>query len=227
MSKGIKKKVRTFIVIAILLIALPEIAYVTFRSKTFQTVAIRWVMDQVGQTYNTKIKVGGIDISFFDQITLEKILIEDQSRDTLFYVDQLKLQIDSIRLLNRRIHINNIFIQQPKLHMFQDTAGTNFQFILDSINASPPPDKNSKAWDIHFNNLFVRDAEIRFKKPYADTIYHKGINLNDLDMKGVNLALVHVKRENSSISMMLDNAQQKIHQKKLGVGDITQQSHHP
>ena len=87
--KGIKKKVKTFLVIAFLLIALPEIMYVTFRSKTFQTVAIRWLMDQVGQTYNTKIKVGGIDISFFDQITLEKILIEDQSRDTLFYVDQL------------------------------------------------------------------------------------------------------------------------------------------
>ena len=205
-SKGIKKKVRTFIVIAILLIALPEIAYVTFRSKTVQTLAIRWFMDQVGQTYNTKIKVGGIDISFFDQITLEKILIEDQSRDTLFYVDQLKLQLDSIRLMNRRIHINNIFIQQPKLHMFQDTAGTNFKFILDSINASPPPDKNSKAWDIHFNNLFVRDAEIRFKKPYADTVAHKGINFNDLNMMGVNLALVHVKRDNSDISMVLDNA---------------------
>ncbi|MEI6277040.1 MAG: translocation/assembly module TamB domain-containing protein [Prolixibacteraceae bacterium] len=204
--KGIKKKVRTFIVIAILLIALPEIAYVTFRSNTVQTLAIRWLMDQIGQTFNTHIKVEGIDISFFDQITLEKILIEDQSKDTLFYVDELKLQIDSIRLMNRKIHINNIFVQQPKLHMYQDTSSTNFQFILDSIHASPPPDQNSKAWDIQFNNLFVRDAEIRFKKPYADTIYHEGINFNNLDVKGVNLAMVHVKKEKSAISMLLDNA---------------------
>ncbi len=204
--KGIKKKVRTFIVVAFLLIALPEIVYVTFRSNTVQTVAIRWLMDQIGQTYNTKIKVGGIDISFFDKITLEKILIEDQSRDTLFYVDQLKLQIDSIRLLSRRVHINNIFVQQPKLHMFQDTSGTNFQFILDSVKAAPPQTENAKAWDIRFNNLFVRNAEIRFRKPYADTVFHEGINFNNLDINGVNLAMVQVKKEGSAISMLLDNS---------------------
>ena len=203
--KGIKKKVKTFLVFAFLLIALPELVYVSFRSKTVQTVAIRWFMDQLGQTYNTKIKVGGIDISFFDQLTLEKILIEDQSRDTLFYVDQLKLQIDSISLKSRRIHINNIFVHQPKLHMFQDTAGTNFQFILDSLKASPPSE-NSQAWDVHFNNLFVRNAEIRFKKPYADTIPHDGINFNNLDIRRINFSLVHAKKGKSTMAMMLDNA---------------------
>ncbi len=204
--KSIKKKIRIFLVIAILLVALPELVYVTFRSKTIQTVAVRWLMDQVGQTFNTKIKVGGIDVSFFDQITLEKILIEDQSRDTLFYVDQLKLQIDSFRIANRRIHINNIIFQQPKLHLLQDTAGTNFQFIIDSINSSPTHAEKSQAWDINFNNLFVRDAEIRFKKPYADTLFHEGMNFNNLDIKAVNLALVHVKKEKTSISMILDHS---------------------
>lgn len=203
--KGIKKKVKTFIVIAFLLIALPEIVYLTFRSNTVQTFAVRWLMDQVGQTYNTRIKVGGIDISYFDQVTLEKVLIEDQSRDTLFYVDQLKLQIDSFRIGSRRIHLNSIFVQQPKIHLSQDTAGTNFQFILDSINAAPPA-QNSAAWDIHFNNLFVRDAEMRFKKPYADTIRHEGINFNNLDIRKINFSLVHVKKEQSSIAMLLDNA---------------------
>ncbi len=203
--KGIKKKVKTFLLIAFLLIALPEIVYVAFRSKTVQTVAIRWLMDQVGQTFNTKIKVGGIDISYFDQVTLEKVLIEDQSRDTLFYVDQLKLQIDSFRLSSRRIHLNNIIVQQPKIHLFQDTTGTNFQFILDSLKSSPPPE-NSQAWDVHFNNLFVRDAEIRFKKPYADTIYHQGINFNNLDIRKINFSLVNVKKEQSSIVMLLNNA---------------------
>jgi hypothetical protein len=204
--KGIKKKVKTFLVIAFLLIALPEIVYVTFRSNTVQTVAIRWLMDQVGQTYNTKIKVGGIDISFFDQITLEKILIEDQSRDTLFYVDQLKLQIDSLRLMSRHIHLNSIFVEQPMVHLSQDTTGTNFQFILDSIKASPPPDVNALAWDIHFNNFFVRNGRIRFTKPFADTIYHEGINLNNLDIRKVNFAIVHVRKEQSALSMFMDNA---------------------
>ena len=203
--KGIKKKVMTFIIIAFMLIALPEIVYIAFRSNTVQTVAIRWLMDQVGETFNTRIKVGGIDISYFDQITLEKVLIEDQSRDTLLYVDQLKLQIDSFRFSGRRIHLNNIIVQQPKIHLFQDTTGTNFQFILDSINAAPPA-KNSSAWDIHFNNLFVRDAEFRFKKPYADTIYHEGINFNNLSVKKINFSLVHVKKERSAIAMLLDNA---------------------
>ncbi|MEI7424207.1 MAG: translocation/assembly module TamB domain-containing protein [Prolixibacteraceae bacterium] len=204
--KGIKKKVKTLVIVVFLLIALPELLYVGFRSKTVQTVAIRWFMDQVGQTYNTKIKVDGIDISFFDQLTLEKLLIEDQSSDTLFFVNQLKVQIDSFSWKNRRIHLNSIFVQQPKIHMFQDTAGTNFQFILDSIKASPPPDKEAKIWDVHFNNLFVRNAEIRFRKPYADTIVHEGINFNDLDIKKVNFSMVKVKRLSSGIAMVLDNA---------------------
>ena len=130
-----QKKVRAFVVIAILLVALPELLYVAFRSKTVQTVAVRWLMEQVGQTFNTRIKVGGIDISFFDHVTLEKIVIEDQSRDTLVYIDQLKLEIDSIRYGSRRVHLNNIIVQQPRIRLFQDTTGTNFQFILDSLKS--------------------------------------------------------------------------------------------
>ena len=204
-SKVIKKKVRAFIVIAILLIAMPELVYVAFRSNTVQTVVVRWLMEQVGQTFNTKIKVGGIDISFFDQITLEKILVEDQSRDTLLYIDQLKLQIDSIRFQTRHIHLNNIIVQQPRIHLFQDTTGTNFQFILDSLNASPPT-QNSSSWNLSFNNLFVRDGEIRYKKPYADTIFHEGINFDNLDIQKLNFSLVHFKKEQSAASMLLDNA---------------------
>ncbi len=203
--KGIKKKVRTFIILAFILLALPEMVYLTFRSNTVQTVAIRWLMDQVGQTYNTKIKVGGIDISFFDQIILEKILIEDQSRDTLFYVDQLKFQIDSFALIGRRIHLNSIFVHKPKLYLSQDSAGTNFQFILDSLKASPP-DENSKAWDVNYNNLFVREAEIRFRKPFADTIFHEGINFNDLNIHKASFAMVHVKKDLSSLAMVIDHA---------------------
>ena len=204
--KGIKKKVKTLLIVAFLLIALPELLYVSFRSKTVQTVAIRWFMEQVGQTYNTKIKVGGIDISFFDQVTIEKLLIEDQSRDTLFYVGKLKLQVDSFSLMNRRIHLNSIFVEQPKIHLFQDTAGTNFQFILDSIKASPPPNKEAKVWDVHFNDLFVQNAEVRFKKTYADTLVHQGINFNDLYIKKLNFSMVKVKRIFSGIAMQLDNA---------------------
>lgn len=194
-----------FVIIAILLIALPELLYVTFRSNTFQTLAVRWLMDQVGQTFNTKINIGGIDISFLDQIALEKILIEDQSGDTLVYIDELKLQIDSVRLFSHHIHLNNIIVQQPRINMFQDKAGTNFQFILDSLKAAPPS-QNSSKWNLSFNNLFVRDAAIRFKKPFADTLYQEGINLNDLYINKLNFALVHVKKEKSAIDMLLDNA---------------------
>lgn len=203
--KVIKKKVKTFVVIAILLVALPEMAYIAFRSHTFQTFAIRWIMDQVGQTFNTKIKVGGIDISFFDQITLEKIVVEDQSRDTLLYVDELKLQIDSIRLGSQRIHLNNIIVQQPKIKLFQDTAGTNFQFILDSIQSAPKNQPKS-GWEFTFNNLYVRDAGIQFRKPFADTLSHEGINLDNLSIHQLNFALVHVKKETKGLGMLLNNA---------------------
>ena len=203
--KGIKKKVKTFVVIAFLLIALPELLYVAFRSNTFQTFAIRYLMDQVGQSFGTIIKIGGIDIAFFDHVTLEKILVQDQSMDTLVYIDQLKLQIDSIRMINRRIHLSSIIVQQPRIHLFQDTAGTNFQFILDSIKAAPPSQDKSP-WDVSFNSLFVRDAEFRFKKPFADTIHHEGINLNDLSISNLNFSLVHIKRRGSATTMVLDNA---------------------
>lgn len=205
-NKGIKKKVKALLVLAFLLVLLPEIIYLTFRSNAVQTFAVRWLMDQVGQTFNTRIKVGGIDISFFDQITLEKILIEDQSHDTLLYVSQLRLQIDSIMPGSRRIRLNSIFVQQPKINLFQGASGTNFQFILDSIKASPPPSKSTGAWDIGFNNLFVRNAEIHFRKPMADTIFHDGINFNNLNLKKINFAVVNVKKEFSGISMVLDNA---------------------
>ncbi|MCE1199849.1 MAG: translocation/assembly module TamB, partial [Marinilabiliales bacterium] len=199
--------IRSLLVLLALLIGIPVLVYYAMQSNAVQTAAVRWLMEQLGQTFGTTIQVGSIDISFFDRVPLEKVLVQDQKKDTLIFIDRLNVRIDSIRMGSKRVHLDEIMVEGAKVHLFQDTTGTNFQFILDSLGRSAPAVKNANTpWEIHFNNLFVRDAGIRFRKPFADTIQHKGIDFNDLDVSKINFSLVHMSHNAAGLTMLLDNA---------------------
>ena len=50
-------------------------SYLLFRSPRVQTYLVNWVMKQLADTYQTKIKVGGVNISLFNKRVLEEVLI--------------------------------------------------------------------------------------------------------------------------------------------------------
>ena len=81
--------------------------------------------------------MGGVNISLFKKIVLEKVMIEDQNRDTLFYIGSIKLQIDSLALLERRVHFGDLNFEDSRINILKDSKGYNFDFLKGSETSEP------------------------------------------------------------------------------------------
>lgn len=177
----------------------------------------QWVMKQLSDTYKAKISVGGVDISLFKSIVLEKVLIEDQNQDTMFYIGSVKLQIDSLTLLERKVHFGDLNFEDSQINIVKDTKGYNFRFLSGSTTSQPD---TLRPWDISFTNLYFLNSRIKYKNTQAkDTLINNGMNFNDIEITKLNLSVVNVHQTDSVTTFFLDNA--SVYEKSgLAIGDL-------
>jgi hypothetical protein len=177
----------------------------------------QWVTAQLSNTYKAKISVGGIDISLFKSIVLEKVLIEDQNKDTMFYIGSVKLQIDSLTLLERKVHFGDLNFEDSQINIIKDTTGYNFQFLAGSASSQPD---TLRPWDLSFTNFYFLNSRIKYKNIAAkDTIINNGLNFNDLEITKLNLSVVNIHQTDTVTTFFLDNA--SIYEKSgFAIGDL-------
>ena len=174
-------------------------------------------MVQLSHTYKARISVGGVDISLFKSIVLEKVMIEDQNQDTMFYVGSVKLQIDSLALLERRVHFGDLSFEDSKINILKDTTGYNFQFLAGSSTSKPD---TLRPWHITFTNFYFLNSRIKYKDINAkDTLVNHGMNFDDLDITKLNLSVVNVHQTDSITTFFVDNA--SVYEKSgFAIGDL-------
>ncbi len=160
--------------------------------------------------------MGGVNISLFKKIVLEKVMIEDQNRDTLFYIGSIKLQIDSLALLERRVHFGDLNFEDSRINILKDSKGYNFDFLKGSETSEPdtlPP------WHITFTNLYFLNSRISYKNITQQDTLTNGINFNDLSINKLNLSVVNFHQSDSVTTFFLDNA--SIYEKSgFTIGDL-------
>ncbi|MCX6238560.1 MAG: hypothetical protein NTY07_13540 [Bacteroidia bacterium] len=214
--KSIKKRFKILLITILTLASLYGGAYLIFRSPKVQTIVAQWVMRQLSGTYKARISVGGVDISLFKSIVLEKVMIEDQNQDTLFYIGSVKLQIDSLALFERRIHFGDLNFADSKINILKDTTGYNFQFLSGSANSQAG---TPRPWHITFTNFFFLNSRIRYKDINAKDTLVNGMNFDDLEITKLNLSVVNVHQTDSVTTFFLDNA--SIYEKSgFAIGDL-------
>ena len=214
--KSIKKRLKILLVLILTLASLYGAAYLTFRSPKVQTFVAQWVMTQLSHTYKAKISIGGVDISLFKSIVLEKVTIEDQNQDTLFYIGSVKLQIDSLALLERRVHFGDLNFEDSKINIRKDTTGYNFQFLSGS---STSRSDTLRPWHITFTNFYFLNSRISYKDINAKDTLINGLNFDDLEITKLNLSVVNVHQTDSVTTFFLDNA--SIYEKSgFAIGDL-------
>ena len=191
-------------------------AYLLFRSEKVQTVVAQWFTTQLSDTYKARITVGGVNISLFKSIVLEKVMIEDQKQDTMFYIGSVKLQIDSLALMERRVHFGDLNFEDSRINIRKDSTGYNFQFLTGKTTAEPD---TLHPWQITFTNLYFLNSRITYKDADAKDTLINGLNFNDLEITKLNLSLVNVHQTDSVTTFFLDNA--SIYEKSgFAIGDL-------
>ena len=77
---------------------------------------------------NMKADVGSVHIGFPKTIKIGDIYIEDLEKDTLFYCQQISINADLIPLLNQKINIDYLLIEDLKGNVLKNSHDSSFNF---------------------------------------------------------------------------------------------------
>ncbi len=131
------------------------------------------------------------------------MLIEDQNQDTMFYIGNVKLQIDSLALLEKRVQFGELYFEDVRINIRKDTNGLNLDFLKGSLSSEPD---TLQPWHISFTNIHLRNSSITYKNINAKDTLTNGINFNDLAINKLNLSIVNIHQTDSVSTFFLDNA---------------------
>ncbi len=141
--KDIKKRKTILLLIPLLVVLLLFLGYRAFRSGKAQRFLCEKVSSWLSETLHTRVVVKGIDYSFWNKIVVEKLLIEDQKHDTLFYSDRLAAALSDINFKVRTLDFRYFKISGSNTRLLHYANGkNNYDFIVDLLK-QPKPTKPS------------------------------------------------------------------------------------
>ncbi|MDP2335330.1 MAG: translocation/assembly module TamB domain-containing protein [Bacteroidota bacterium] len=133
----------------------------------------------LSQKYHTTITVKGVSIAFFNKVTLEEVLIQDQKNDSLIYVQELVASIDSFSMKNRYFTLGQLKLNKTYLNINSDSIGTpNYKFLISQFTKKDTIQSDSLKFDFVLNKFEFNDSKLRYA--YRDSSVNYQLSLDDI-----------------------------------------------
>ncbi len=169
-----------------------------------QNFARKKVVSYLENKLHTKVEIGKLDIKFPTALSLQNIYIEDQSKDTLLYGGELKVDISMFKLLNRDIEIQEISLNNitAKIKRTPPDSVFNFQFITDAFmgeqsKEATTPDSSTMKMSI--DRILVNNTRVIYYDPYTGN--DMDLSFGHLDTKITTFDPAHLLFDMPSITL--------------------------
>lgn len=200
----------SLVLILIVLLQFPDVqAFVTSKATSFLSGKI-----------HSKVALKKISIDFPKSIALEDLYVEDQSKDTLLYAHQLKVDINLLDLLSKKIVVNTIDLNTMTGHVtrpHKDSA-FNFQFIVNAFSGSKKEtnlakkDTTSLPWEFSLKTVQLHALYVTYHDALTGT--NADLNLGgfkteidelDLNKKTIRVNTIVLKNTNLNFNQKPSN----------------------
>jgi hypothetical protein len=153
-----------------ILIGLVLLLWIAVQFTPVQNFIVKKVTSSLSRTLGTELMIGRVDIDFFNNLTIDEIYLADRNRDTLIALDRLSADIGLFSLLNQKIYLDNIEINNLTANIYKSQSDSlfNFDFILkaftpDSTAIAPADSTGGAPWDIQFSAIALTDINFTFR----------------------------------------------------------------
>lgn len=182
----LSRLLRIFGWIVLSIIGLVILVLILIQLPFVQNYARKKVVTYLENKLHTKVAIGKLNIDFPTALSLQKVYFEDQSKDTLLYGKEIKVDISMLRLLRNEINIQGIYLDGivAKMHRQPPDSTFNFQFIIDAFAGEQkknPEKEDTSTMKMSVDEIVIDNSYILYKDLYTG---------NDLSMK-----LNHFKTE--------------------------------
>ncbi|MCW8897322.1 MAG: translocation/assembly module TamB domain-containing protein [Flavobacteriales bacterium] len=189
--------VTAFIVLVAILASL--IVY----NNAFQTFLVKKYLNYLAKELNTTISVENVEVSFFNNLKINRLYIEDLHSDTLFYANEIEAKIGVFSLGNNKIDIKKITLNEPffNLQHHKDSLHNNLFFVINYFSTEEPKDTSTTKWKVKFNNIEIQKGKFTYnnnkveKSDYGIDYQHVEITYLNTLLKDINFIQNGVESE--------------------------------
>ncbi len=185
------------IIVLLVIVLIPSLISIAIQTSYIQTRISSYLVNQLSESLGTDVRIGKVDIAFFNKVVLEKLYIEDHRRDTLIYIDELKAGITRFSRKEKRIIFGTISIDQLEFYLYQGKDTLNLDVFIDGI-ATGDSTQESSEWQIDFSRVNVDNSKFRYKKSDF-TPQEYGMNYSDIEANNLKFKLSDIEIKDSLI----------------------------
>ena len=143
-----------------------------------QNFARKKAVNYLEHKLKTTVQIGKLDIKFPTAISLQKVFFEDQSKDTLLYGGEIKVDIDMFQLIRNNIEIKEIYLDNilAKVKRLPPDSVFNFQFIVDAFSSEEkkvPEKEDTSTLKMNIDRILINKTRVIYKDLFTG---------NDMDL---------------------------------------------
>ncbi len=162
-----KKVFRISLIVFLVLFSLAAGLVVALRYPKVQTFIAQKFTAILSGTLNTKVSIERVEISFFRNANLVNFYLEDLNGDTLISAKGLKIKFNVFDLLDKKINVSQVLLDNAVVHIHRDTAGkTNITEVFRAFSSNKAnPDTTTKTkftWNLDLDALQLNKTDFHY-----------------------------------------------------------------
>ncbi len=189
--------------------------YILLSIPAIQNKLVGYAIDKLKERLKTEVSIDEIQLRLFDHLWVNGLYIEDLQKDTLLYAKELDVHLNPLQLLNDKLQINSISLDDFVINVNKkdSLSDYNFQFIIDAFasDTTNQKDTTTSSLKIVINDIAIGKGRLRYDV-LSDTLtpgifnpshisvsdFKADINLNSIDTKSLNISLNELSAKEKS-----------------------------
>lgn len=176
MMKGrkiFKKAIRILLWLLVSILSLIVLLVIFINLPAGKKFVRNKVQHYLQEKLNTKVNIGAIDYSLPEWVELRNIYVEDRNKDSLFFGEEIRVDIHLLKLLSGKTEIEKIYLKDIRANIRrpENDSTFNYQFIVDAFagNSSQPKIADTAAMKLILRKLVLDTVVLSYKDQYAGT----------------------------------------------------------
>ncbi len=151
-----------------------------------------WISHQVtsrlSKSLGTKVEIKHVDLSLFNKMHLEGVLIEDRHHDTLLYAGDLKVRITDWFFFKKNIELKYIGLENAVISLHRTDSVWNHQFILDYFSSSDTTSKKKGGIQLMLKEIDLKNVVASQRDEWRGHDMITSVGSFHLDAKDINFS---------------------------------------
>ncbi|WP_430406470.1 hypothetical protein [Fluviicola sp.] len=178
------------------------------RTSQFQTYLGSLATNFLSKELNTELRIGKIDIVFFDKVYLKDVFVRDLHGDTLASLDQIMVRVKSFDFGGEYIHLKSVGLLKGRVGIERDSINGdyNYEFIADYFSGKKSQKPKSDSPEVTVENVDIEWVTISYDDNRKSRNTY-GMDYDHLRFNDVILHIVDFKVDEGIIAFQLKHLQ--------------------